>query len=340
VTGIFPFSVIEFLLYGCAAAFIVALVIIIIRIVKRKYERRKLRQPKNVEMVSAESSGTELSAALDFKRLAIVLCCVGLTAAAVYMFNSEINYNRRPFSEEIGLVTGEYSKEDIAETIYYVADIARENIPYVNSGVPNGFMLSCDLEDTAQAALKNLALTYDCLNADIQQPKPVLTSRFWLSRGLIAGVYSPFTLEANYNSDMPDIDKPYVACHELSHLSGFMREDEAGFIAILACVESGNPDFAYSGAVNALGYLLNAYYSAATIEEYHDIYLSLPAEVINDIILSDDYWREFRQTITQKVYNTINDTGLKANGQEDGVRSYGQIADLLIEYNISLKSEK
>lgn len=43
----------------------------------------------------------------------------------------------------------------------------------------------------------------------------------------LCGVYSPFTVEANYNGDMPDYNVPHTLCHELSHLKGFMREDEA-----------------------------------------------------------------------------------------------------------------
>ena len=46
---------------------------------------------------------------------------------------------------------------------------------------------------------------------------------------------------------MPYYNIPHTICHELSHLKGFMREDEANFIGYLACIGSDSPDFRYSG---------------------------------------------------------------------------------------------
>lgn len=42
---------------------------------------------------------------------------------------------------------------------------------------------------------------------------------------LLAGIYSPFTVEANYNKEMTAYNIPHTICHELSHLRGFMREE-------------------------------------------------------------------------------------------------------------------
>jgi len=41
----------------------------------------------------------------------------------------------------------------------------------------------------------------------------------------------PFTFEANVNVDIPPYQIPSTMLHELSHLRGFMREDEANFIS-------------------------------------------------------------------------------------------------------------
>ena len=74
----------------------------------------------------------------------------------------------------------------------------------------------------------------------------------------LCGVYSPFTVEANYNGDMPDYNVPHTLCHELSHLKGFMREDEANFIGYLACISSENEAFRYSGYLTGWVYAGNA----------------------------------------------------------------------------------
>lgn len=62
-------------------------------------------------------------------------------------------------------------------------------------------------------------------------PKPVANS--WLmSRAQLTGQFT-FTYEANINILAPDYTIPATICHELAHTRGFMREDEANFIAYL-----------------------------------------------------------------------------------------------------------
>lgn len=64
------------------------------------------------------------------------------------------------------------------------------------------------------------------LPAGYGQPKPVMASRL-MSYGNITGIYIPFTCEANVNIDVPDYSIPATMCHELTHLRGYMREEEA-----------------------------------------------------------------------------------------------------------------
>ena len=51
---------------------------------------------------------------------------------------------------------------------------------------------------------------------------------------------------------------PHTICHELSHLRGFMREDEANFIGFLACIGSEDPEYRYSGYLSGWIYAGNA----------------------------------------------------------------------------------
>ncbi|MFQ8979614.1 MAG: DUF3810 family protein [Waltera sp.] len=43
------------------------------------------------------------------------------------------------------------------------------------------------------------------------------------------------------------MEKPATMCHELAHIRGYIYEDEANFIAFLACVESDDSTFQYAG---------------------------------------------------------------------------------------------
>ena len=88
-------------------------------------------------------------------------------------------------------------------------------------------------------------------------PKPILNT--WiLSIQQTTGVYSPFTVEANYNRDIAYYDIPFTICHELSHLRGYMQEEDANFIGVLATIGADDLYFNYSGYVSAWVYAGNA----------------------------------------------------------------------------------
>ena len=73
----------------------------------------------------------------------------------------------------------------------------------------------------------------------------------------ITGVFFAYTFEANVNVDVPDYSIPATMGHELSHLRGYMREDEANFLGYLCCRESSHPDLRYSAAMLAFTHATN-----------------------------------------------------------------------------------
>ena len=83
------------------------------------------------------------------------------------------------------------------------------------SGAPEGAERGCEGDGKLGEQYPQLAGYYP-------KPKPVLFSRL-LSIQQLSGIYSPFTVEANYNAEMTPYNIPHTACHELSHLRGFMR---------------------------------------------------------------------------------------------------------------------
>ena len=110
---------------------------------------------------------------------------------------------------------------------------------------------------------------------------------------------------------------------------GFMREDEANFIAYLACRESNDPQFVYSGAVLAFIHSGNALYADGGQEEYWEIYDSLCETARRDLSRDSAFWRQFDGKVAE-VSSQMNDAYLKVNRQEDGVKSYGRMVDLLL----------
>jgi hypothetical protein len=301
VSSLFPFSVIEVLIFIAALGIITLLVVLIIK--------------KNRKGLVFFGKGLIITA---------------LAVFAVFLFNSEINYNRQPFSAYSGLEIRPYGEAEILSAI----EILSEKIETVTVITDeNGAMklrAETDIAADSRRAMEKLAVTYPVLEAFYPRPKPVAGSRFWLSTGLITGVYSPFTLEANYNNDAPPSGIPHTVCHELSHLTGFMREDEANFIAYIACRDSDNPDFVYSGCYEALTHLVNSYYKSVDSDTYSAMYQNLPPQVRTDFAADNLYWQPFREKPRREIAETANDTYLRVNGQSDGVKSYGRCVDLII----------
>src|SRR5690606_17610873 len=86
-------------------------------------------------------------------------------------------------------------------------------------------------------------------------PRPAIRTP-WISPLMtlasVTGIYSPFTGEPNVNGHMPEIVRPFVACHEVAHQRGFAREDEANFIAWWVGARSPDAGLAYSCELQAL----------------------------------------------------------------------------------------
>ena len=123
---------------------------------------------------------------------------------------------------------------------------------------------------------------------------------------------------------------PFTACHELSHLRGFMQEEEANFIAFLACVESERTDFRYSGYLSGWVYCMNALYRA-DYGQWQEVRSLLSAEAEPDLAANSAFWDSYEGRISETAA-TINDTYLQVNAQTDGVNSYDRMVDLIVAY--------
>lgn len=244
-----------------------------------------------------------------------------------------INYYRYEFTYYSGLEIKNSTAEELANLCELLINDANEIRANLNTGVNNTLELSdVDYYNTAEkarSAFNHISQSFPALKGNYPSPKLVAFSRI-MSHMRIAGVFFPFTFEANVNKDIPPYQVPSTMLHELVHLRGFMREDEANFISYLACINSGYDDFAYSGTMLALSYSMNALYYE-DYEAYTDLHDSYSEEVKNDLRYSNNYWKQF-DTKVADISNKVNDSYLKANNQMDGVKSYGRMVDLLLAY--------
>lgn len=303
--GIFPFSVAEFLLYAGILLLVGSLVRVIYRLIKKKADKKEgLRY---------------------LRRLGII----ALILAALYMTNCGINYHRNSFAESIGLKADTYTVDELKGVCMELTERVNTYAGQVERDADGVMVLSGNEREEAVAAMERLGEKWDELAGYYPKPKPLAFSAF-LSVQNLTGIYSPFTVEANYNQDMTPYNIPFTACHELSHLRGFMQEEEANFIAWLACKDAPETELQYSGSMLAWIHCMNVLYEEdrAAWSEIREI-LSEEADV--DLRENSKFWDKWDGAVAE-VSEQINDNYLKANGQKDGVQSYGRMADLVVAY--------
>lgn len=365
VMGLLPFSVVELLLYAtilfvlfdfakqlCRALCVGAACVHSPRVsqASRTHAEASINS-KNV--ASSTESQQHTGAACPTHLLAAVarpllhflghLFLILSTLLVLYVFLCGINYHRTSFSEEAGLsVTIDahgtvYDEADlIALCDYLVTEIndteAQLDVPYIGqtseTPKPSAAWL-WHAGRTGQRAMEKLGQRYHRLSGHYPFPKPILNT--WiLSVQQTTGVYSPFTVEANYNRDIAYYDIPFTICHELSHLRGYMQEEEANFIGVLATIGADDLYFNYSGYVSAWVYAGNA---LARIDStaFATLYARINARTRQDMLYNNAYWQQFEGKPAE-AHEQLNDAYLKMQGQTTGVRSYGHVTDLMLEY--------
>ncbi len=85
-------------------------------------------------------------------------------------------------------------------------------------------------------------------------PKPTLADPFMAATGT-SGYINPLTLNVHLASDLLWFERPFSLAHEWSHDAAYAREDEANYLAILACTRARDPALQYSGWLELFLYL-------------------------------------------------------------------------------------
>lgn len=303
ISGMLPFSAAEVGLYILLTAFVCTTALMIKKVCKRENRGR---------VVFAWFSGVMLT--VSILAFLYTVCC-------------GINYHRRSFSEEEGIVTFSYSAGELEDVCRWLTSEVNDRADLVTRDENGVMRLDAPEGPGAVSAMEALGEEFEVLKGYYPEPKKLFFSEILSYQGL-SGIYSPFTVEANYNGDMTAYYIPFTACHELSHLRGFMQEEEANFIAFLACVGSEREDFQYSGYLSAWVYCMNVLYRADH-ERWEEVRALLNPAVETDLAANNAFWNRYEGKISEAA-DRINDTYLKVNGQADGVLSYDRMVDLIV----------
>lgn len=322
MTGMLPFSVGEIMLYLAVLLIAVWLIFSAVYLLFRRIFSKKAEK--------------------FFKGYSLLLFWIFGIVCVIMTLNCFLLYHVSPIRERypIGANTKEeYGVLEITALRDYVVEQANMlslSMPRDEKGEP---LYEGDMKQEAKKQMQRLSGTFPQLQGYYPDPKPLAASEFF-SQQYIMGYYFPFSLEANYNAIMYESNVPASMCHELSHLKGFIREDEANFISYLACVDSEDPFFRYSAYLSVISYLDRDFYKA--VSKNDAVYTSHPAIIdqvkLDKRFLTKEAWEQVEENAlidtetVKKASNTFTETTLVLNGVQDGKISYSRVVDLLLCY--------
>jgi len=262
----------------------------------------------------------------------MTLMTIVLVVVAAYEYMWTPYYSAPSFSEQSGISDESIYTEDLKTVTVYFANLANEYSYKVDRDA-NG---SCDINkySVISRSAKNYdsaAAVWPFLKGQDVEPKAIACSKA-MSLLDFTGFFFPPTGETNVNVDSPAFMLPFTCEHEISHQRGIGPEQECNFIATVACLNSGDDEFIYSGALTAYIYLQNAL-KKVDADSFSEVRAMLNENVMHDLKENSDYWNSYSTTISE-ISNSAYENFLEGNGQELGLASYGACVNLLVHYYI------
>ena len=263
--------------------------------------------------------------------------------AAIFMLHTVVwglSYHAGDLSEDLRLDTGSYNLEELTEATEYYRDKAMALAEQVNRN-EKGNVDFAEFEELAEKAGEGFRiLTYEKhypVFAGSRLPVKKLGWADMYSSMGITGVTFGLTGEAAVNPQIPDVTLPFTMAHEMAHRMCIANERDANFTGFLACSVNPDLEFQYSAYFMAYRYCYNA---LAGVN--HPSAAAAAARVksgVSKLLQHDmDYYSHFfnskKNDLATDFADTMNDTYLKTSGDEGGIRSYGQVCDLLVSWHI------
>ena len=265
------------------------------------------------------------------------LLWVGCAAVFLFVFLYGVHHTAPSLASQMGLEVGQYSTAQleafVARTVAEVNELA-DRLPRDEEG-------TCDFGRfrpmAKQVSAEYIRLANEYAAFDRSRAGLVKRSLFGgriMSYVDLAGYYFPWAAESTVSSDVVDTHIPFNIAHETAHAIGIGPEAECNFAAWLACKDSEDLRFRYSGWLLAYIYASNALY-ANDYDAWHRQFSELCPEAVHDLQVLNRSLERFENTKVNELGSKANDALIKATGQADGIRSYGKVVDLMLAYSSS-----
>ena len=250
-----------------------------------------------------------------------------------FVWTYSSGYSTTTMDKKLNMERENVSATELYETSIWLVDNINELAPkllYDNTGASIMDYSYGDMSKRLCVAYDDFADEYGVIRTFKSRVKPIaLSEPFTYTH--ISGVYSFMTGESNINVNYPDFIVASTSAHELAHQRGVAREEEANFIAFLVCISSEDEYIRYSGYLDAYINVANALYSADK-NLYNAVYSRLCPEARGELLSYSSFFEKYADSKTSEISDSINNSFLQANGQEQGTKSYGMVTDLTVAY--------
>lgn len=265
---------------------------------------------------------TLLAAGLKLLRLAVFVYLV---------FNIfwGLNYNRQGIAAQLKLEVQPYSIQDLDTVTSVIIDRLNKYALAVDSVKRDELNQKENLFAEGIAAYEDVKAAFPFLTYQQPSLKPSFYTHIGHFFGF-TGYYNPFSGEAQMKTTVPFFLKPFVLTHEIGHQLGYAKENEANFVAYLACRNSRNMEFRYSGYYDLYKYAIgelkrkDSSRAKAYMEKLHPQVKKDDAELRAYLLKSAN--------ILEPVIASFYDEYLKMNNQPEGKMTYNQVIAWLIAY--------
>ena len=311
IFNVFPFSFIEMLLIT-SPILAIALVFLAVRVAKKSIRHTV--------------------------RFVCIMLSVAFIVLSVFFIGYEPSFYGTSIEKNTGIARNKLSAEDLRDASMILQALAEkelESVWFVSSGASVCSYDFSELNEKMLDAYDKFCEKYGAYNNMSSKFKPVILSEPWTYTH-ISGMYSFITGEANINVNYPDFIMVTTVAHEMAHQRGIGKEDEADFASFLVCSESDDPYIRYCGYVEMYRMVVGKLYGANR-DYWTEVKRGEDERITAELSAFSSFFDKYRENVAAKVSDTVNNAFIQSHNQPAGVKSYGLVTDLVVNYLLDKK---
>jgi hypothetical protein len=240
-----------------------------------------------------------------------------------------LNYNRAGIASQLNLQVKQYTLADLDTLTTVIQTKLNSYAALATEEQRDSLNKKKRLFRESRKAYESVMSQFSFLKYRLPSVKPSLFSYAGNYLGF-QGYYNPFSGEAQVNTTVPRFLEPFVTAHEMAHQIGYAKENEANFVAFLACHSFPSPGFKYSMYFDMYNYAVGEIRRRDTALAAH-FQSQLHPQVISDIREFRDFYRKYKNPIEPIIMWGYGHY-LKANNQPAGKQTYNEVVAWLIAY--------